>query len=401
METAAKKRWKFLFVGFIALLFAGIIYAWSILKAPLAAEFGWQASPLALNFTLTMCFFCIGGIIGSRLNKKAGVKAASAAAAVLSMLGFVFTAMLGGSSVVLLYLSYGVLAGTGIGIAYNVILSTVGQWFPDKKGLCTGVMMMGFGSSSLVIGGLAQRAISAPGFGWRKCFIVIGVALGVVIFAAGLILRNPPEGAFAPAVNKKADGAEKSYTTGEMLRTRAFWSAFFCIVFVAAVGNTMISFARDFALSVGAQAAAATTLVGVLSVCNGLGRIITGAVFDKLGCRKTMLLANALTIAAAALGLLAVVSASLVVCVIAVCLTGISYGSCPTMSSAFTADYFGPKYFPGNFSVFNFNIMLASFIATFASVLLGVGGSYVLPFVMLLALSVAAMFINISIRRPK
>ena len=113
-------RWFYLITGVIAMLFAGILYAWSILKAPFAAEFGWSASDLALNFTLAMSCFCIGGLLGARISKAAGHKAAIITAGSLSALGFGLTAALPGSSVALLYITYGVLAGLGIGIAYNV-----------------------------------------------------------------------------------------------------------------------------------------------------------------------------------------------------------------------------------------------------------------------------------------
>ena len=145
-------RWLHLAAGVLALLFAGIIYGWSILKAPLAADFGWTADQLALNFTLTMCFFCLGGMAGGLLSKRIGSRASLILAGVLSCLGFFLTARLDGASVAMLYVSYGVLAGLGIGIAYNVIISTVNAWFPDKKGTCSGALMMGFGASALVVG---------------------------------------------------------------------------------------------------------------------------------------------------------------------------------------------------------------------------------------------------------
>ncbi len=166
------------------------------------------------------------------------------------------------------------------------------------------------------------------------------------------------------------------------------------------MGNTVISFARDLAISVGAQAGLATTLVGVLSVCNGLGRIATGAIFDKIGRRKTMLLANVVAIAAAGVTLLSVLIGSVPLCVAGLCVTGFSYGSCPTISSAFVSAFYGSKHFSMNFSIMNFNLMGASLLATVSSMLLTSAGSYVAPFVLLLALSGVALVLNISVKRP-
>ena len=192
----------------------------------------------------------------------------------------------------------------------------------------------------------------------------------------------------------------RDYTPAEMVRRPTFWRAFLCLVFLAAVGNTVISFARDLSISVGAEAGLATTLVGVLSVCNGLGRIATGAVFDKLGRRKTMLLANVVAIAAAAVTLLSVFTGSVPLCVAGLCVTGFSYGSCPTISSAFVAAFYGSKHFAMNFSIMNFNLMCASLLATVSSILLTNSGGYVAPFVLLLALSGVALVLNFSVKRP-
>ena len=401
-QQSVSVRWAYLIVGVLALLFAGVIYAWSILKTPLADEFEWNASQLALNFTLTMCFFCLGGFVGGLISKKAGSRYSLMIAAVLSGLGFILASRISGA-LFALYLCYGVLAGLGIGIAYNVIISTVSAWFPDKKGLCSGALMMGFGASALVIGKLASAMID--GAGWRSAYLAVGIALAVVLTAASLVLHRPSPDTPLPEAEVKTSSSGESFEqkdlpTAEMVRRSSFWLAFLCIVCLAAVGNTVISFAKDLALSVGAQAALATTLVGILSVCNGLGRIIFGAVFDLLGRKKTMLAANILTIFAAGVTLSAVLTNSLPFCIVGLCLTGFSYGDAPTIYSAFISAFYGLKYFPLNFSVMNFNLMCASLMATVAGGLLESTGGYAGPFILLLALSFVSLALNLCIRKP-
>lgn len=149
-------RWFYLTIGVITMSFAGVLYAWSILKSPLSKEFGWSTSQLALNFTIAMSFFCIGGLLGANLIKRIGCLITLIIAGVLSAIGFISTALLQDVSVIMLYFSYGVLSGLGIGIAYNVVISTVSAWFPDKKGLCSGCLMMGFGASALILGNIAN-----------------------------------------------------------------------------------------------------------------------------------------------------------------------------------------------------------------------------------------------------
>ena len=397
-------RWFCLIVGVIAMLFAGVLYAWSILKAPLATEFGWGASELALNFTLAMSFFCIGGLLGAQLSKRIGHRAVLIIAGILAAAGFLLTAALRNASVLMLYVTYGVLAGLGIGIAYNVITATVSAWFPDKKGLCSGCLMMGFGGSALVLGNLAD-ALFKSALGWRTTYVILGVAICAVLLLAALLLRKPDAQVVFPQLKAaKTAGGEaferKDYTSGQMLRRPSFWLAFVAIAFLAAVGSSVISFAKDLALSVDAPEAMAVSLVGVLSVCNGLGRILVGAAFDAIGCRRTMILSNVLTICAAGVTLLAVSIGSLPLCVVGLCLTGMSYGSCPTITAAFTSSFFGMKHFSTNMAFMTFNVMGGSLIATVSSKILEITGGYTATFGMLLTLTVIALVLNIFIRKP-
>ena len=403
-KNTASVRWLYLAVGTLTMLFAGILYAWSILKTPLAAEFGWDTSALALNFTLTMCFFCLGGFFGSQISRKIGAPLSIVIAGVLAGAGFILTGLLTGS-VYLLYVTYAVLAGLGIGVAYNVIISTVNAWFPDKRGLSSGCLLMGFGASSLLFGTVLDKLFTAEGFGWRKTYVLFGVAVTLCLLIAGLIIRRPGADLQLPAPKKSAAVRQeqfevKDYTTVQMVRRLSFWMAFVCLSGLAAVGNTVISFARDLALSVEASASLATTLVGVLAVCNGLGRIITGAVFDQFGRRVTMIGANLITILSAGLTLLAVSVHSLPLCIVGLCLTGISYGATPTVCSAFVSAFYGQKHFATNYSIINFTLMAASFIATACNALLASSGAYVAPFALLLTLACGALVLNLCIRRP-
>ena len=404
-KSNINKRWLYLVAGVFTMLFSGVLYAWSILKIPFKSDFNWSDSVLAFNFTLTMCFFCLGAFFGSLICKKLGTKITLIIAGVLVAIGFVATGLLKAEIPYLLYLTYAVLAGTGIGISYNVVVATVNAWFPDKKGLSSGCLMMGFGISTLLLGNVISALFENESVGWSKAYIILGTVIGIVLVIAALILRKPSADMVFPAPKakktvQKENFEARDFTTKEMLKSFTFWRAFVFMALITAVGNSVISFARDLVISVDAAPALATTLVGVLSIFNGVGRILTGAVYDALGRKTTMLASNILTIFAAGLTLVAVQMHSLPLCIVGLCLTGLSYGSCPTMTSAFTASFYGAKYFPTNYSLTNFNLIVASFIATFSNSLLISTGSYTAPFVMLLILAVGALGLNFTIRKP-
>ena len=403
-NQSLSRRWGVLAAGVVAMLFAGIIYAWSILKVPFASELAYDSKALALNFTLTMSFFCVGGLLSTLLVKWLGVRLTLMLSGTLAGGGFVLSSLLQAGQIGVLYLTYAFMAGLGIGIAYIVIISTVNAWFPDKRGTSTGVLMMGFGASSLVLGNLANSLFEST-LGWRNTYIVVGIAIALTLILTSLAIRHPDDTVTLPSPRPKAHMRAESfevrdYAPTEMIRRFSFWRAFVAFTCITAVGSSVISFARDLALSVGAEAALATTLVGVLSVCNGLGRIITGATFDAMGRRFTMIASNVLAIAAASITLLAVGIGSLPLCIAGLCLTGMSYGTVPTNCSAFMAAFYGTKHFGTNLSLGNFNLMLASFMATACSALQVSTGSYTLPFTVLLAMASVALVLNISIRRP-
>lgn len=403
-KTTINVRWFMLAVGVLAMLFAGVVYAWSILRVPFMEELEFSTNDLALNFTLTMSFFCLGGVLSSNFVRLIGTKLTIAASGLFAGLGFVLTSFIPAGSVILLYITYALVSGFGIGVAYIVIISTVNAWFPDRKGLSSGALMMGFGASSLVLGNLADSLFKSD-MVWRNTYILLGIMLGAVLMLSALFINRPGSDVKLPAPKaakgKRDEGFEpRDYTPSEMLKRFTFWRAFVCLICITAVGSSVISFARDLAISVDASASLATTLVGVLAICNGLGRIITGAVFDAMGRRFTMIASNILTIVAAGTTLLAVSISSLPLCIIGLCLTGMSYGTSPTVASAFVMSFYGQKHFATNLGFMNFNLMAASFMATACSALLTATNGYTAPFVLLLCLSVVALGLNLSIKEP-
>lgn len=402
MNQISKKRWGYLILGAIVMLVVGIIYAWSILKVPLADEFQWGASQLALNFTITMTFFCLGSLSGSYLQKIIGAKRSLIIAAVVILLGFICSSRLDGHTIGALYVSYGILCGFGIGCTYNVLLANTTPWFPEKKGLCNGILMMGFGASALVLGKIADKMFFMPQFGWRKTYIFLGVLIFVIILIEMIIIKKPDDTYVVkvPQKQRKQTDFGLELAIKQIVIRSSFWKAFICFAFLSAVGSSVIAFVRDVSISVGASVSLAVMLVGVLSIFNGLGRIFFGVISDRAGAQKTLILVSIVTILATVMMLISVAFSVVPLCVLGLSLTGISYGACPTISSVFVMEYYGKQNYANNLSVMGFNLMVASFLATVSSMILTKTGGYLIPFVVLLLLTLIATVLNLINNRP-
>lgn len=389
-----KNRWIRLIMAMLALLLAGIIYAWSFFKAPLAELFAdASAAQLQLNYTLTLCFFCLGGLVAGLLAKKLSIRARMLVGAALVLLGFLIVSRLSGESLMMLYLGYGIMAGTGIGFVYNTVISTTNAWFPDRKGLASGVMMLGFGFSAMVLGNLAA-ALFGP-MGWRNVFLLYAVVIGVALAAIGCALRMPKPGE-VPAVAAAASKADSvDYDTKAMVARPSFWMLFAAITIVCVTGSVAIGQSRDLILSINADAAAMAAVgASLISVMNGVGRMVWGALFDKLGMRRTQFILCAVSVAAPLIILAGLKASSEVLCLVGMCVTGVSYAYAPTASSTFTLAFYGRKHFPMNFPVLNLTLLVASFVPTLVS-----GMAPAATYILLAGLALVGAALNIMLKK--
>lgn len=386
-----------LILAVVTLLLAGIIYAWSFLKPPLAEVYGWdvRGPQMQFNYTLTLCFFCIAGVLSGLLSKKIAASVRVIFGALCVAAGFAIVSQLKpGASPFQLYFGYGFLAGSGIGIVYNTVISVTNAWFPDRKGVASGAMMLGFGFSAMVLGNLATKLYALENFGWQKTFLWYGIGIGVLIALIGLTVRPPRPGEVPQsAIQAATDGQD--YTTARMLARPSFWMLFLLCTIIGMVGATAIGQSKQFLMEIDADASTlAMWGASMISVMNGAGRLISGTMFDKLGLRKTQYVNDFVLILAPLTMLLSLWMKSSVVAFIGLCLCGFLYSFAPTVTTTFTLAFFGRKHFPLNFSVLTLTLIPASFASTIAGSL-----SSTATYALLTGLAVVGVFINQNIRK--
>ena len=381
------KRYIYLTIGTISLLFLGLIYAWSIFRMPFNKIYtSWTVSNLSLTFTISIICFCLGGFASGRLSSIIKNNIIVIIAAVLLFTGFFTVSRLdpsqSGQSLIKLYIFYGILCGTGVGMGYNAIISAIIKWFPDKIGTVSGILLMGFGSGGLVLGSIVNLLINKTGL--FSTFFILAIVTAVVLLLCSLILKLPPQA----AVEKTSgpDLKRREYSPMQMKNTSAFWLSFSWNTILSAGGLMVINSAATISDFFGAPA-----VLGLLvSVSNGGGRFIFGALIDKLGRKKTVYTSNSALLASGIFLYTGAVFHNAVLVFAGLLLVGMCYGSSPSISSPVLNSLFGPKNYQINFSIHNCLLIPASFIGPMVSSVMQEksNGAYNSTFIMIIAFAV-------------
>lgn len=392
------KRWLYLGVATISTLFLGLIYAWSLFRAPFSEVFKtWTVAQMSMTFTISMIMFCLGGLIGGQLGKKFGVKVRILIAAVLLLVGFFMVSTLNpadaSGSLMKLYIFYGIFGGGGVGIGYNAVITTITKWFPDKVGLASGIMLMGFGLGGLALGSVVTKFIA--GIGIFSTFKLLAIAIFVVLLVAAIIIKAPEAPTAGASKTAAADDNTHHYTSAEMMKTSRFWIFFLWAIALNSAGLMVINSAANISVAYGGSA----VLGMIVSLFNGAGRIVAGNNFDRFGRKTSSIVNNIFMIIAGALLFAGGVSHSLILVVIGLIFVGLSYGGTPTITSAYVNKAFGAKYFATNFSIANFSLIPAAIIGPIisAKLLEAAGGKYDSNFRALIVFTLVALALWIGL----
>lgn len=405
-----KTRWMYSIIGVLVMLFAGLVYAWSVLARPIGEFFTtWSSTQLSFTFTLCMMFFCLGGLITGILSKKYEPKLMLKISAILFLIGFVVSSR--SNNIITLYIGYGVIAGLASGIAYNSIMGNITKFFPDCPGLISGILLMGFGFGSFIIGKVYQ-SLTPSGAGvdkWRTSFLVFGIILFAVIFVASFIVRKPNSKEIkeiSKLIVKDGNDKEKeeiNLTPHEMLKEKSFWLFFTWAILLSAAGLAVVSQASGIVMEVDKNCSAGTvsTVVGLISIFNGVGRVIFGGLFDKIGRLKTMMLNNILFVIAIVVIMLSISTKQFSFIILGFIAMGLSYGGVTPTNSAFVSAFYGSKNYSVNLSLVNMNLLIASFGSTIAGSLYDSSGSYFSTLIAMIAAVAVGIIITFMIRENK
>jgi OFA family oxalate/formate antiporter-like MFS transporter len=346
-----KKKGLYSVLATVAIqLTLGVAYIWSVFQTGIANSiFGGDNAAAGLTFSLLIAMMCVGSPIAGRLAVRYSIGAVVFAGGIIMSLGFFLASFVTADHAWLLWMTYGVTGGLGMGFMYSTTIACAQKWYPHKKGLVTGIIVSALGFGGLVFTPIVEWSISVfggTGVGEPKTFMLLSAVFLVVCSIGSLFIKNPPDGYLKDAVASSATTQKpvKSVTTAEMFKMPQFYLVTFTFLLACMGGLMMIGFAKPIAV---ARGLAATATIGVLAISlfNSAGRLFWGFVSDQLGRINTLIILLSIT---AVLSLLVNVANGYWIYVL-IALIGFAYGGLLSSFPSLTADLFGPKHMATNY----------------------------------------------------
>ena len=404
--AAEKGRWILIVLGMALNLCLGSIYSWSVFVGPLTEYFtttlGQQvtAGEILMPFSVFLACFALAMPLTGKSLDRYGPRLIIIAGGILTGLGWLLASMV--TSVQMLYVMYGVIGGLGVGIAYGAPVAVAARWFPDKRGLAVGLVLLGFGFSAFVTANLAGSLITSTGV--MGTFRIFGIAFIFLTVLLAIPQRFPPIG-WKPAgwelSTTSSSHAARDFSLAQMVRTRAFYGLWLCYFIGCLAGLMAISIAKPVGTEVAHVAPAlATMLVGFFAIFNGGGRPVFGSLTDKVTPKNAAMISFALIVGAS---LLITFAPSVPVYILSFAILWGCLGGWLAIAPTTTASFFGTKDYPRCYGVVFLAYGAGAIAGPQLAGMIKTGtGSYlgVFPVVVVLAL-IGMVIAYTTLRRPE
>lgn len=373
--------------GLFAMLCMGAAYAWGVFVVPLETQFGWLRTQTSLAFTLNIMFFALGNIATGVLSRRMSFAALMRAGALLMGGGFFLSSL--ADQAWHLYFTYSLMGGFGAGLAYNCVVSSVPQWFPEKPALMTGILLVGYAMSSAIFGPLCNAVITGSGI--ATAFRLIAATSFLGLSAASIMTRTPSEAQKAdlpsPIARPGRTGAE--IPSSAMVKMPSFWLTFFILCFTSGSGMIFINHISPMLTEeLGVAASVAASVISVIFFFNASGRIIGGFFLDRYGMKRTLFIITGTMLLAVSLATLGLRSGSSAFLIGGGVFALFAFGANANMIPSLVRELFGQKHFSLNYSLMNLSTIIVSLMPTVIGSLQMLLGGYAIPLCGLLCLNV-------------
>lgn len=363
----SRQRWIYVILGIIIMMCLGTVYSWSVFRLPIEKLFNVGSTKSGLPYMVSLAFYALFMFLTGKYLDKYSPRLIISLGAILVALGWILSAY--APNIYVLTITYGVIIGAGVGIAYGAPMTVVAKWFPEKKGLAVGLVLIGFGLSPLVTAPLARNLIE--NYGVTKVFLILGISFGLIIPLLSYPLRYPDDsdnGNLVTTSNTKND--TNNINTVNMIKSENFKGLYFNFIIGTMIGLMLIGMTSNVGVElIKLSPKTIALLMSLFAVFNGIGRPIFGWLTDKLSYKKTMLISYGLIITAALLMLVAN-EGSLVLFSVAFSIFWFNLGGWLAIAPTSTIAMYGTKYYSQNYGVIFTAYGIGAIIGVLASGLL-------------------------------
>lgn len=386
MKSISKNnRWLIVLGSVIVQLGLGTIYTWSLFNQPIVNKFGWDLNKVALTFSITSFALSFSTLASGKLQEKLGIRKLISLCGITLGIGLILTST--ASSLPILYITAGVIVGASDGIGYMTTLSNCIKWFPDKKGLISGISVGAYGCGSLLFKYINGGFIASKGV--SGAFLIWGVLAMILVFSGAQLLKD--------AVSQNTSSSKDAdFTVKEMLKTKEAYLLFISLFTVCMSGLYLIGIVKDIGVKlVGIDASTAANAVALVAIFNTLGRIVLGSLSDKI--ERTKLISASLLVTTAATFVLSFGHLNFTVFFVCVSAIAFCFGGNITVFPPVVGEFFGLRNQTKNYGIiyqgFGLGALAGSFIA-------GIAGGFKETFIIMGILCAASSIILAFIKPP-
>ena len=330
----------------IAMFSVGIVYLWSVFQQPVIDHYGWTASSVTMVSSAIIFIYVVGTLIGGVLNDRKGPRFFIVLGAILFCLGLFITSFLTPAFPVwTIYLTYGVIAGLGVGLVYSAALNVIQKWYPHRRGFATGISVCAFGLSATVLAPLITALIGS--FGVSNTFRILAFTFPVIAFLCSFFVVVPSQKYLDGLNLSPAQANQRDYTPRETLKTLEFWCLALSLLFLPAAYMMIIPRVKTLAIARGMSEALATFTVSLTGVASAVSRLIAASASDRVGRARTIWALTVVTLAAS----ICMTFASGWFYILVVMLIVAGYSGPAGIFPAMASDSFGVKYSGTNYGM--------------------------------------------------
>ncbi len=395
---AKQGRWLLIPIGMIVLLCLGSVYSWSIFRKPLETQLNISATESLLPYTIALLFYSIFMPIAGFFIPKIGSRVITATGGLIVGFGYILASF--APNIALITLSYGVIAGAGVGIAYGVPMAVVARWFPDKKGLAVGLTIIGFGLSPLITAPLANELITS--FGVNTTLRILGIAFIFIILVMAIALKFPPSH-WNPSATSTVENASPvvvNYTP--MLKSSSFYGLWFCYAIGALVGLSAIGISGSVGqeiIQIDADFAAGS--VSLFALFNGISRPLFGWLTDRFAPCQVAIASYTIILVACIL-MISAQAGQILTYLVAFCLFWFCLGGWLAMAPTMTLRFFNPDNYAQNYGIVFTAYGVGALVGTvFVGQIRDWFGSYTYGFYIMALLAIIGIFLaQFSLKNP-